>query len=412
MQPERMTDRVGLRNHVPAAEAVEVDAELERALQRSAAALEERWRSPSVNLAVTAIIAIAIAGAVLPGLPWRTSGRGALAVGLAWGIFELATLAHHALGPRHPRSLWISRLDTFTRYLAPLALIDFGGTGASPLWLVGMVNAFVWSARPVPSLRFEVACIVISHAALGAAFLVAGRVGDAWLAVLVLLASTGGHTMSARMVMRAARTRAERDVIERHLHEASLLQDRERMARELHDGVGADVMALVLRLRRAAERGTHPNAERLAARARALLDELRGVVWSLRNEQGTLAELGKLVDANCRSVLGGSGYARATPAEQGLRPIGPAASLTAIAVARELVRVAAGRAEERQLQLTLTATDALRLRVEGAASSPSDEELAPARSALAAVKGSLTTHAGAAMEATIPIDATSVPAGG
>lgn len=327
--------------------------------------VDARWRSIRASALVTLACALVAIGPHLPGATrviGAVSGAQAASVaGLVWGVFVLATIAFHALGPRHGLSRALSTLDDFVRYGAVLALIFLSGSASSPLWVASMAASYAWSASTPRGARLEVARIVGSHVALIVAFLVARKLGDAWLALLVLLASIIGYMMTARLFAKSARVRAERDVVEQLLRDAMMRRDRERMARELHDGVGADVMALVLRLRRAAEAGGDPHVARLAERARDLLDELRSVVWSLRNEQGTLAELGKLIDASCKRVDPAIRYARTTPIALAKTAIGPRAALAALGRSREMVQAASSRAGVSSVELTLTVGEGLEL---------------------------------------------------
>lgn len=383
-----------------------IQDEVDDRLRTTAAEVERRWRSPIVNVIVTLAAALVALG---PRLPFSVhvfgeiSGAEALWVAAtAWGLFELATISFYALGPAHPASRLLATIDTFDRYAVVLVLIYLSGSASSPLWVIVMVNAFAFAAKPERLAKLELAFLVVSHVALALAFVVRRSSGDAWLTVLVMLASTAGQTMSARMVGRSARVRAERDVLERRLHEKALLQDRERMARELHDGLGADVMALVMDLRRAAERDPSPEPRRLADAARALLDELRSVVWSLRNEQGTLAELGKLIDATCRGVRGDALYERTTPLDAAQARIGPATALGALGVARELVRSVATRGGVTRLFLSLSIADALEITVVDDGPSLSAEALETLERGMDALRRTLdgVDHVGASNQAT------------
>lgn len=315
-----------------------------------------------------------------------------------WAAYVIASVARR-VGPDSAFATVTSVIEACVLRSALLVLIWFSGSAASPLWVASMIQSFVWTAKPPARARVDRGALVASYAALALAFFVSGKAGDAALTVLVFCASMAGHTLTARMAARSARVRAERDVTERRLQSAMLRQDRERMAREIHDGVGADVTALLLRLRRAARSGD-PKATGLAEKAHDLLDELRGVVWSLRNEQGTLAELGKLVDATCRGVRGGIAYERTTPLEQAQEPIAPSAALAVLSVARELVRAAA-RSGVTKIGVTLAIAEDLEVTVE-------DDGPTLSPDALAIVLTSVT-QAAVEREPGARIDVASVP---
>jgi signal transduction histidine kinase len=371
----------------------DVEDELATLLVRAAAEREERWRSLLGNVLVTMTLLLVGLGPHLPGasfvLGHITAGESARVAGVSWCLFELATVTFHLLGPGHALSVLLSVFDGLGRRAAFVVLVYLSDATSLPLWLIGMVSSFALTAKPPRRRALDLVLIVASHIALVFAFLVERHVAGAWLTVLVLLASTSAQTMSARTAARTARVRAERNVLERRLRDATLRGDREKMARELHDGIGADVMALVLRLQRAARKGDNPKAGALANKARDLLDELRAVVWSLRNQQGTLAELGKLIDATCRGIRGEIAYERVTPLAVAEARIGPSAALAALTCARELVRIAATRGGVTKLRLSLTVASVLELTVEDDGASLAPEALAGTLGSLDGARRSL-----------------------
>jgi signal transduction histidine kinase len=225
------------------------------------------------------------------------------------------------------------------------------------------------------------------------ALLASGRIADGAFTVLVILGVIALHSMTARTLATGFRMRAERKVLERRLHEANLSGDRDRIARELHDGVGADVTALLLRLRAHAKAGTNPKAAVFCERAQAILDDLRGVVWSLRSDPGTLGELGKLIDATCRHLREASGYERVMDHAQSQEPVGPEAALTTLALMRELSRGAAAGKGSGPLRVRLQLEGELVVDVEGGVYASADgavSHLAAARQLLAEHAGTLT----------------------
>jgi signal transduction histidine kinase len=320
---------------------------------------EAQLRSLRVNVVTSLAAVVLAAGLFVP----QARGAAALVVLLAWLVFEAATVTFHRFGDQHPAYRVLSMLDELCQVSAVLALIYLSGSASTPLWIFGFAKAFVWHARTKARLRTALVVAIGAYGALAAALLAAGRIADAAFTGLALFAVTIGHTASARAVVRAAEIKAERDLLEREARDASIQHGRDRIAREIHDGVGADVTALLLRLRREARRRTHPNAAALAERAQGILDELRGVVWSLRNEQGTLAELGKLIDATCRRVAGEITYVRSTPAGESQRTIGPGAALEALETARALIADAVAEPGVTRVELTLSALDALTVAV-------------------------------------------------
>ncbi len=335
------------------------------------------------------VTVVAAAVALAPALPGSerifgsltgAEARGVAAV--AWLSFEIAAVTSHLVGPHHAATEATSAMDGLLRLGAILSLVWFSGSAASPVWVAAMIDAFVWDAKSRRHAQLDLAMLVGPYIVLACAFWAIGKAGDAGLTVLVLLASVAGHTLTARTAAESDRVRQERDSAAQRLREAMLRDDRERMARELHDGVGANVMALVLRLRRAAQ-GGEPAAVHRAERAADLLGELRGVVWSLRNEKGTLAELGKLIDAGCRSARGDRGYERVTPLADAKVRVGPQTALCALRSARELVRFSATRGGVTKMTLHLSFESAFEIVLEDDGPSQTADGLQGLREAVA-----------------------------
>ena len=91
---------------------------------------------------------------------------------------------------------------------------------------------------------------------------------------------------------------AEGEALHRELESVEVRRDSDRIARELHDGLGADLVALNLSLRNKGAEAREPQRQVLA-----ILEELRSVVWSLRGGHGSLAEFEKVVCSRVRASL-------------------------------------------------------------------------------------------------------------
>lgn len=282
-------------------------------------------------------------------------------VGPAWLMFEAATLIFHVLGPEH----WAYRIaepfDELCRYGVVFGLIAGSESAVSPLWLLTLLQAYAWAPKTPTQAKFSIGVLTVSHLALASVFLLQGRIGDAFLTGLMFITSTLTQTTTVRAWAQSLRVGAERDLFERELNSVRLSRERDRIARELHDGVAADILALVLRLRMAAKRS--PHAATLARKAEGVLGGLRQAVWSLRNEQGTLAELGKLLDARCVDLCRDIAYERSPTTQHAQRPIGPGPALALLTVAHALVREAAASPGVKHVRVAVSADEALALTV-------------------------------------------------
>ena len=285
----------------------EVAEETRREIEEVFARAVRRQRSGRRSLAAAAV---ALAGIALTA--WLASSSltpgeltPALAipiVAVAWGAFELACSLYRRLGPAHPAYRISAALDEGCRSAALMALLVLAGSASGLFLLVSLARGCAWHPEPEarrPRTRWLQGA---AHLFVALACLAAGRHGSAMVVLLALAAYLLVHRMTVNAQNRSVRVRVERDRLEQALVGAELGNLRGRRAREIHDGVGADLMALVLQLRRAS--AAAPNVLALASEAQAVLEDLRGVVWSLKKEQGTLGELAKLLDAKCARLCG------------------------------------------------------------------------------------------------------------
>lgn len=378
----------------PSAEANELNEETRRLLHAAASEEDARTASWGMNALVTAVAMVFALGPTLPGGAFVfgpvTGGQTFTVTLIAWGLFECRFLALRTLGADHPTTRALAVLDELGRYGAPLAIIYASGSVSSPLWVVTMAKGIAFPASTPERARRDLRLLCVSHGCMLLALLASRRIADGAFTVLVIFGVIALQTMTARTLATRFRMNAERNVLERRLHHANLSDDRDRIARELHDGVGADVTALLLRLRARAKDGTNPRAAAFSERAQAILDDLRAVVWSLRREQGTLGELGKLIDATCRPLREAPGYERVTEQAQSRAPIAPEVALTTLALVRELSRDAASRKGGGPLRIRLQLAEELVLDIDGGLHENDDD----AERVLEAMRRRLAEHTG------------------
>ncbi|MBX7097731.1 MAG: hypothetical protein K1X89_08465 [Myxococcaceae bacterium] len=338
-----------------------------QALELDADRSEARLRSWPVALGVVGIAACGLALAA-----WRapdpvfgdlSPGAFAVLVLSASCGFLLAAGAHAWLGPRHAVTSLTAELDRLLRVLALLGCMVLSGAAALPFLFIDIGLGFMWRPR---SRRWWYRTLVLNLVAHGLALagcLATGRTGDAIVVVLALVGNFVAQTMTAGPTWSATRSRVERDLLEQTLLASEVAQVRERMARELHDGVGAEITALFLQLRGHAERV--PQAATLAASAQLALEELRTVVLMLSGERGTLGELAKLLDATCRRLCGATVDCERVQLEQGPgETLAAPVAFAAVRALQPLVQSLAGLPGVRRLRLRVSLGEALSVTVE------------------------------------------------
>lgn len=380
----------------------------------------ETWqRSPSVNAGVTVVAAALVAlGFALESLHLvlgeLTATRVALLVAGAWLPYELGALAQRLRGHRHPLARRARALDALARATVMLLALVYSGPAAVLFMLLNMPRSFAWQAMPAARVRRTLVFEALTHAGVAAFALFTGRPAMATLVVLTFFAYALGLTTTAGARARAVAARVERDVLESQLAAHELGRVRGKIAREIHDGAGANLLALVLQLRHGAR--AEPSMASLHAEAQLLLEDLRSVVWSIRGGQGTVGELVKLLDARCGRLCAGMAYERSKPAAGTEHtPVGAVAALTALRVGPELMRFAAQLPDAHRLHFELQVGSTLQLLVDvGATAEQRSSGLDDARRWLDEVGGSLAfvaatqpvgTEIGGQLRASIPLDA-------
>lgn len=349
---------------------------LRRALAESSARAEARGRSPP-------LVARALASALaLAGWRWWVGASwphvlGELTLTRTWlllavvsSAFLLATLAYHALGAKHRVYRGAAAVDRLCRTSALMTSLVLSGQAALLFLLVCLPRGFAWRAESARERRRTIAVELLGYSLVAGACAVLGRPASAAVVLLSLSAFGVAYGMTARSTSRGVRARVERDLLDRTSLGLEVTNLRGRAARELHDGVGADVMALVLQLRDASDRD--PKAVGLAQRAEQVLAGLRSVVWWLRKEEGTVGELAKLVDATCSKRCAGLTYQRRPLAGDATLRLGSAVALGVLRAAQELVRLGVQRTNATRVTLSLDAGATLELTVEADGLEPAD----------------------------------------
>jgi signal transduction histidine kinase/ligand-binding sensor domain-containing protein len=208
------------------------------------------------------------------------------------------------------------------------------GPGAYEFRVEAAQDGGPWSAEAA-AMRFEIAPTLTQNAWFRAAAVVAGLAALAGVAAL-----------------RARQRRAhEQDRL------AARVQERERIARDLHDTLLQGVYGLILRFEAIARRlpGTERAAmERVLVDADALLIEGRDRVTDLRLPPPDLNRLEQTLEALGRELSHTHGAAFALHVEGAPRPLATALSASLCLIAREAIFNAFQHARAARIEVTLT----------------------------------------------------------
>jgi signal transduction histidine kinase len=249
------------------------------------------------------LLAILVAAGIclLPLIPpVRTVlGVSVLEVAISMGGFVVVLIAGaiiHRYRARNARlyTLW-DRIDTILTQLSVLFLVFASGRGDSFFWLLALVHVMIVGGNN-RNHRFHYIVFAGLPMLVGLAFLVVdGNGGAAALSVAVGGIAAYIYSLSAAIHQKLAETDAERARLAAELADNRVRAERERIARDIHDGIGADLAALDWRLRglhqHAASDALQHEVDELTGRLAHGSDELRTIVWALRTPSRSWTDL-------------------------------------------------------------------------------------------------------------------------
>jgi signal transduction histidine kinase len=246
--------------------------------------------------ATASLVAIAGGVALLPawGPAHRMLGVGVettvpLATVSALSIVH-AAIAFHRVGGLGRWYRIAEHVESFCSVSCGVLLIYYSGSATSVFWIYFLL--FVADSWNNP--RDATICGImygLATAALAVAFAVRGASADA--AVATSLGTLGVVCIYAFAASAKHRLRgeAERRVLQRRVESLLVERERDRIARDLHDGVAADLSTLLFRARELKEAVGNGEAaalvDALMSDARSTLRELSEVVFALRVSGGT-----------------------------------------------------------------------------------------------------------------------------
>lgn len=274
------------------------------------AALHRHIRGP---LATTALLALIAAFAIAPLFPVDEALLGyapALslplgALGIVWTFSTV--LVFRRLGRRSPAYRFMNRVETAILVGASLLPIVASGNAANPLWILHFAHV-VTCGTSGGERRYNFWLFTVGSAltALAFAFMNGPAVG-------ALVAAIGGVSLYAYTVLsataqRLSTTKQQRDHLQAQLTALTVSKERARIARDLHDGVGAELSSLFWQLQSLKAMTSSPEAqanfEALTQRIRQSTDELRNVVWELRATSLAWPELIAHLRTRCAELAG------------------------------------------------------------------------------------------------------------
>lgn len=319
-------------------------------------------RSP---LSVVLSIACAAAICFLPLIPEvRAVVRvGPADVAISMSVFIVlmiaGSIAYRVWPPASRAFERFDRVESVLVQAAVLYLVLASGRGDSLFWLFWIVHAMLMGATGAKIVRFNFGVLATMSSLVVLSFAIGHQdLGDAAVALVIAAIGLYVFWFGATIARKLATADAERARLARELADTRVHQERQRIARDIHDGLGTDLAALDWRLR--SLRGSsnlETEVDGLVDRLGHGARELNAIVWALRTESRSWAELvtylrarsGELCgDAITCEVIDGGDDVPARPGEH---------AIDFLRAVLELVYNAARHADAKHVRVTISAPD-------------------------------------------------------
>lgn len=349
-------------------------------------------------------------------------GAGVAATTVVVVAVTLATFIYRVAGPGR-LYYWADLAEGLaTEWLCAFLMLH-SGTVLHFVWLFYIFHV-VLTAGVGTTLR-NLLVIVSGPAMVAVAFALRGDTGAALVGSLGGIIGIAFYLVVGRMYDDLESSRQREATFKTRLAQLRVDQERTRIARDLHDGVAAELAALVWRARALAgsegSEGTRGELQVFERRVLTALDELRDVVLGLRGEPVGWPQASSDLAARCRELCGDVAVDFEATGEVDTR--------TNVELWRqvqrivfELVRNAARHAASNNVQVRLRADGGEGLRIsvaddgrgiQNAAIEDSGGGLANIRARVEELAGAMTVASnagGTRIEIALPMGARSLPA--
>lgn len=272
----------------------------------------------------------------------------------AYVACQLGTMLTIARGVHDPWYLVFNWSETAVLTLGVGLLIVAGGTPHSLLWLL-YFSTVLHGARAALYRRFNWVMFSIAPAVIAIAFGVRGDANAAILALVLGAAALYLHSLFLAATDRAAEIELDRERLRQRLAALAVVEERERIARDLHDGFGASLTSAIWQARRD---GDVPQIAAMEDRLMACLDELGALVWATRRDDTGLVALWSHLRTRCDDLFGAEVRLEyALPADMVDAPLDSRLAIAVQFIVFEALRNCVRHAEARAVHVAATARD-------------------------------------------------------
>jgi signal transduction histidine kinase len=260
--------------------------------------LHLQTRRPLTTLMMSAgVLVIAMASEVVAPRPFVAALVVYAAVYLVCVVGATVTITRGVYNPWYLAFNWT---ETAVHTIGVGLLMIAGGTPHSLLWLI-YFSACLHGARAALYRRFNFTLFTLAPLIIASGFLWRSDIE----AVLVSLALGASALYLHRLFLTASdredALEMDREHLRRRIAALAITEERERIARDLHDGFGASLTAAVWQARR------NSNVAEVAAiedRLMACLDELGTLVWTTRRDDRARTALWQYMRTRCDDLFG------------------------------------------------------------------------------------------------------------
>lgn len=233
---------------------------------------------------------------------------GPVAVGAAMAAFIALMIVGaciYRFGAQSRAYSLFDRAESATIQGMMLGLVYAAGSGDSLFWVFAIVHMLILGGYGT-HYRFNYALFTTGPTLLALAFIVGrGDVGGAVLSLAIGALGLYVYWLSLTVSRKLAATDAERARLAAELAETRVREERERIARDIHDGLGADLAALDWRLRGLRSDATLKHeVDELVARLGHGAAELRTIVWALRTPTRSWTEVVAYIRQRAQEMCG------------------------------------------------------------------------------------------------------------
>lgn len=286
------------------------------------------------------------------------------ALSSAWTI--AVALAFHRYGLHDRRYRLLNRGERVLFGALSTIVICASGNPVNPVWLLHLVHV-VTSGMSGAERRFNLRVFALVPVAAVLFFALTQGLWAGGLVAAIAMTSLYAYVAMARLREQLTDTIAQRDRLQAQLTNLSVSEERARIARDLHDGVGTELSSLFWQLqslKRSAGPDVQASLDSLTQRITQSTDELRNVVWELRATSLEWPDLVAHLRTRCLDLAGDEATVTFSSSGRDAFAISGDLRMNVARIVQEAVRNAIHHGHARRVDLRLQVSEALVIEID------------------------------------------------